>query len=69
MTQKFELLITAEVPSGSGELGHEAVVESRDYADDVIDKLHSLGLVNGSAVRRLVARKGPQGPRKPKATA
>lgn len=60
MNQIIEITITAEVPDGSHDLGHEAIVATKESAQSIADKLTALGLANIQQTRRMIRRKAPK---------
>jgi hypothetical protein len=57
MNQLIEVTITAEVPDGSHDLGHEAIVAAKEPAQALVTKLTELGLTNIKQTRRMIKRK------------
>lgn len=60
MNQIIEITITAEVPDGSHDLGHEAIVAAKEPAAALVTKLTELGLANIQQTRRMINRKAPK---------
>lgn len=57
MNQIVEITITAEVPDGAHDLGHEAIVAAKEPAAALVTKLTELGLSNIQQTRRMIKRK------------
>lgn len=53
MNQIIEITITAEVPDGAHDLGHEAIVAAKEPAAALVTKLTELGLANVQQTRRI----------------
>lgn len=60
MNQIIEITITAEVPDGGHDLGHEAIVAAKEPAAALVTKLTELGLTNIQQTRRMIKRKAPK---------
>lgn len=60
MSTHIEILVTATVPNDNTELGHDAMVASREPAQAIVDALAKLGLADARQRRRLSAKKGPR---------
>lgn len=57
MNQIIEITITAEIPDGAHDLGHEAIVAAKEPAAALVTKLTELGLSNIQQTRRMIKRK------------
>lgn len=60
MDQIIEITITAQVPDGANDLGHEAIVAAKEPAAAIVTKLTELGLTNIQQTRRMIKRKAPK---------
>jgi hypothetical protein len=56
MAKHLEISITASIPDDKDELGHEAIIASRDGVNAVIDALNALGLIGVKRKSRLFVR-------------
>lgn len=56
----IEVIITACIPVGNDELGHDAIVATRGPAETVVDILTKLGLQDVKQKRRLTVKR-PRG--------
>lgn len=57
MAKHLEISITAIVPDDQDELGHEAIVASKDGVNTVVDTLKNLGLTDVVYKRHLATRR------------
>jgi hypothetical protein len=54
---QIEVKISASIPDGDSELGHEAIVATKAPVQEVVDAMSKLGLVNITQKRRLHVRR------------
>jgi len=57
MAKQIEIHIIGSIPDGNDELGHEAVVATKDLAIKMVETLKELGVTDAKCVRRLVGRR------------
>jgi hypothetical protein len=57
MSRHVEITVTADVPDGKEDLGHEAIVASKALAHELVETLHKLGLTDAKQERRIYTRK------------
>lgn len=66
MKRTFVIEITADIPDNDPELGHEAVVASKEAVQMIEQALAKLGLTNVKASRDISRRREITGGKKPK---
>jgi hypothetical protein len=60
MGKYIEVTIRADIPGDNEELGHDAIVQTRDPANVIVDLLTTLGLQNATATRRIGSIRTPK---------
>lgn len=58
MTKHIEITVTADVPENQEELGHEAIVNTKDHVQTLTDALRAMGLTNAVGTRRIGWKRG-----------
>lgn len=57
MAQFIEIVLRADLPDGDEELGHDAMVQTREPAGAIVDLLTKIGLANATQTRRIGSTK------------
>jgi hypothetical protein len=60
MGKYIEVTIKADIPDGMDELGHDAIVQTRDPVMTIVELLNTLGLQNVTSTRRIGSVRTPK---------
>ncbi len=59
MKNTVEIVILADIPDDQPDLGHEAVLATKEAVQGIVQALHKMGLVTARPTRRILRKKAP----------
>jgi hypothetical protein len=62
MGKYIELTVRADIPDDNEELGHDAIVQTRDPVAAIVELLAKIGLQNATPTRRIGSTKAKKTP-------
>jgi hypothetical protein len=57
MAKYIEITVRADIPDDNEELGHDAIVQTRDPVAAIVELLATIGLQNATSTRRIGSTK------------